>query len=240
MTILCIDTATDHGTAAVVRDDGAAASVSWRSADRHGENLFGHIESALSKAGAVREELSLIGVNVGPGKFTSLRVGLSTAKGLAFGLGLPIVGVSSLRVLARAIGGEPGTIGVPVMNAYRGDVFAAAYTIGDGALLELVAPFFGSPKHVFDQLRRAIGDRRVAVGGEGIRAHAAVIEAQLGGSHGVMEIPGEASIAEALIAEVRYVMHAEGPDDLDSLEPQYLRPSDAKLPVQPPPRERPS
>jgi len=106
MTILCIDTATEHGTVAVVRDEGPIASVRWRSAGRHGESLFGHIESALAEAGASREELSLIGVNIGPGRFTSLRVGLGTAKGLALGLGLPIVGVSSLRVLARAIEGD--------------------------------------------------------------------------------------------------------------------------------------
>ena len=52
MTILCIDTATEHGTVAVVGDDGAIASARWRSAGRHGENLFGYIESALAEAGA--------------------------------------------------------------------------------------------------------------------------------------------------------------------------------------------
>jgi tRNA A37 threonylcarbamoyladenosine modification protein TsaB len=68
MTILCIDTATEHGTVAVVRGDGSTASVRWRSAGRHGENLFGYIESALAEAGASREELSLIGVDIGPGR----------------------------------------------------------------------------------------------------------------------------------------------------------------------------
>jgi tRNA threonylcarbamoyladenosine biosynthesis protein TsaB len=125
MTILCIDTATEHGTVAVVRGDGSTASVGWRSAGRHGENLFGY------KAGASREELSLIGVDIGPGRFTSLRVGLGTAKGLALGLDLPIVGVSSLRVLARAIEGDAALVRVPVMNAYRGDVFAAAHLLVD-------------------------------------------------------------------------------------------------------------
>ena len=163
MTILCIDTATEHGTVAVVRDDGSNASVRWRSAGRHGENLFGYIESALAEAGASRKELSLIGVNIGPGRFTSLRVGLGTAKGLALGLGLPIVGVSSLRVLARAIETDVRLVRVPVMNAYRGDVFAAAYIIEDGDMEELAPALFGPPERVLTQIREAAAGRPLGV-----------------------------------------------------------------------------
>jgi tRNA threonylcarbamoyladenosine biosynthesis protein TsaB len=240
MTILCIDTATEIGTVAVVRDDGANASVRWRSARRHGENLFGHIDAALSQAGVSREELSLIGVDIGPGKFTSLRVGLSTAKGLAFGLGLPIVGVTSLRVLARAIDGSNSAIRIPVMNAYRGDVFSAAYVIGNGGIVELAPPLFGPAERVFGRLRDAIGDRPLLVGGEGARAHATIVEALLGVNLEWQDMSDVASTADAIAAEVQYVMRTAGPADLDSLEPQYLRPSDASLPNRPPPTERSS
>ena len=236
MTTLCIDTATEHGTVAVVRDDGSNASVRWRSAGRHGENLFGYIESALAEAGASREELSLIGVNIGPGRFTSLRVGLGTAKGLAFGLGIPIVGVSSLRVLARAIGGDAGLVRVPVMNAYRGDVFAAAYIIDDD-VQELAPALFGPAEHVFGQIREAVAERPIAVAGEGVRPHAAVIEAAFGVTVDEAEIL-DLSTPDAIVAEVKHVIRTTGPADLDSLEPQYLRPSDAKLPDRPSRTER--
>ena len=230
MTILCIDTATEHGTVAVVRDDGQTASVGWRSAGRHGENLFGYIESVLAEAGASREELSLIGVDIGPGRFTSLRVGLGTAKGLALGLGLPIVGVSSLRVLARAIEGDAARVRVPVMNAYRGDVFAAAYLLVDSGVEELAPPIFGAPDVVFSEIRDAVGGRPVAVGGEGVPPHAAVIEAMLGVKVDEVRMSLAAATPDALVAEVRHAISTTGPADLDSLEPQYLRPSDAKLP----------
>jgi tRNA threonylcarbamoyladenosine biosynthesis protein TsaB len=230
VTILCIDTATEHGTVAVVRDDGSTASARWRSAGRHGENLFGYIESALAEVGASRKDLSLVGVDIGPGRFTSLRVGLGTAKGLALGLGIPIVGVSSLRVLARAIEGEEGVVRVPVMNAYRGDVFAAAYLIRDGHVDELVPALFGAPEVVFTQIRDAVGSRPVAVRGEGVRPHAAVIEARLGLVVGEAQMGLGIAPAEAIVSEVQYVVRSAGPADLDSLEPQYLRPSDAKLP----------
>jgi tRNA threonylcarbamoyladenosine biosynthesis protein TsaB len=230
MTILCIDTATENGTVAVARDDGSIVSERWRSAGRHGENLFGYIESALAEAGVVREELSLIGVVIGPGRFTSLRVGLGTAKGLALGLDLPIVGVSSLRILARAIEGDAALVKVPVMNAYRGDVFAAAYLIEDGGIQELAPPLFGSPEVVFGQVRDAIGGRPVALGGEGVRPHAAVLEEVFGEKVDETQMGLEFSTPAAIVAEVQHAMRTTGSADLDSLEPQYLRPSDAKLP----------
>jgi tRNA threonylcarbamoyladenosine biosynthesis protein TsaB len=230
MTILCIDTATEHGTVAVIRDDGSTASVRWRSAGRHGENLFGYIESVLAQAGASREELSLIGVVTGPGRFTSLRVGLGTAKGLALGLGLPIVGVGSLRVLARAIEGDVGLVRVPVMNAYRGDVFAAAYLVGEGGVEELAPALFGPPQVVLTQIRDAVGGRPVAVGGEGVRPHAAVIEAVFDLKVDEAQMGLDTSSSDAIVAEVQYTIRTTGPSDLDSLEPLYLRPSDAKLP----------
>lgn len=234
MTILCIDTATEHGTVAVVGDDGTTASARWQSAGRHGENLFGYIESALAEAGASREDISLIGASIGPGRFTSLRVGLGTAKGLALGLSLPIVGVSSLRVLARTIEASAGVVRVPVMNAYRGDVFAAAYVIGEAGVEELIPPLFGSPQDVFGQIHDLVGSRPLVVGGEGVRPHAAGIEAALDRTLDEAQMSVEAPSVAAIVEEVQYVHRTVGPADLDSLEPQYLRPSDAKLPKRPP------
>ena len=209
MAILCIDTATADGLVVVAREEGADGVARWRSSGRHGENLFGYIESALADAGATREEISLIGVNIGPGGFTSLRVGLATAKGLALGLDLPIVGVSALRVLARSIEGEAGLVRGPVMKAYRGDVFTAAYVIDGGAVEELVAPCFGAPDEVLARVRGSVGARPLV-------------------------LRRDPATPEALLEEVRHVHRTEGPADLARLEPAYLRPSDAELPPQSP------
>ena len=207
MKILCIDTSTQSGTVAVTRDSGVAGSVQWRAEGRHAENLLGHIESALSEARLAPRELSGIGVVTGPGGFTSLRVGLATAKGLALGLDLPIVGVSSLRVVARAIEASVDSARVPVIKAYRGDIFAAAYVVRHGSLDEIVAPRCGNPADVLQGVRNAVRDRPISVWSE-----------------------GHVVTPEALAAEVHFVMETQGPADLAALEPQYLRPSDAKLP----------
>ena len=208
MAAICIDTATENGLVAVATDSGAIASVSWSSAGRHGENLFGYIESALTEAGIERDELSVVGVDIGPGGFTSLRVGLATAKGLALGLGLPIVGVSSLRVLARSMSGGAAVLRVPTMNAYRGDIFAAAYVFDGDELREICAPSFGPPAEVLERIRASAGELQVC-------------------SEPVVPT------AEALLAEMLHVMRSDGPSDLALLEPQYLRPSDARLPDRP-------
>jgi tRNA threonylcarbamoyladenosine biosynthesis protein TsaB len=166
-------------------------------------------------------------------------VGLGTAKGLALGLGLPLVGVSSLRVLARAIETDVSLVRVPVMNAYRGDVFAAAYIIEDGDVEELAPALFGLPERVLTRIREAVAGRPIAVVGEGVRPHASVIEATLG-----VKVDGadilDASTPDAIVAEVQYAFRTTGPADLDTLEPQYLRPSDAKLPDRPLHTKRPS
>jgi tRNA threonylcarbamoyl adenosine modification protein YeaZ len=232
MTTLCIETATEHGMVVVARDEGSIAAMSWRSTAGHAEDLLGRIDSALAKAGAARDEISLVGVGVGPGRFTSVRVGLATAKGLALGLGIPIVGVSSLRVLARSISAPPGIVRVPVMHAYRGDVFAAAFAVHGDRVDELVAPCFGAPHDVFQRIRETVEEQTIAVRGDGVDRHAELVARFL---QSPLDESARRSDAEpdALLAEVLQVRRVQGPSDLASLEPQYLRPSDAKLPERP-------
>ncbi len=119
------------------------------------------------------------------------------------------------------------------MNAYRGDVFAAAYVIGNDEVEELAPPLFGSPDVVFAQIRDAVGNRAMVAGGEGVTPHAAVIETLLNLQLDEAQLSLEFSTPAAIVAEVQHAIRSTGPSDLDSLEPQYLRPSDAKLPAQP-------
>ncbi len=230
MVTLCIDTATEVGTVAIARNGDVAAAVTWRSSTRHGENLFGRIDAVLNKARVSRSEITLVGVDIGPGRFTSLRVGLGTAKGLAFGLGLPILGFSSLRVLARSPTADGEVARVALMNAYRGDLFAAAYVIEGDIDQELVPPTFGPPEEVLLRIRDAIGKRPIVLCGEGVKAQAAAVESILGaradGWQSAVEVPSPS----AIVREIEHIMRSRGPDDLASLEPRYLRPSDAKLP----------
>jgi tRNA threonylcarbamoyladenosine biosynthesis protein TsaB len=104
---------------------------------KHAEQLAPLIDRALSDAGIVRQDLTAIAVGVGPGPFTGLRVGLVTARTLAFVLDLPVYGVCSLDVLAvEAV--DTGAVGEPftvATDARRKEVYLARYD-ADGARLE--------------------------------------------------------------------------------------------------------
>jgi len=108
-TVLAIDTATSRVVVTRGGLDGTpVAEASWAAGYRHGETLLPAIERLLAPVGG-RAAVGAIVVGTGPGAFTGLRVGIATAKGLAHGLGCPIVGVSTgAALLAAAAVAAPG------------------------------------------------------------------------------------------------------------------------------------
>ena len=101
--LLVIDTATTHAVVALGAPDGALLDErSWVAGYRHGEELLARIEGLLRDRGVEPGALGGLVVGTGPGAFTGLRVGLATAKGLAYGLRLPIVGVPTGEALLAA------------------------------------------------------------------------------------------------------------------------------------------
>jgi tRNA threonylcarbamoyladenosine biosynthesis protein TsaB len=98
--LLAIDTATSTAVVAVGDVDGTVrVEARWRAGFRHGEELLERVRSTLDESGTALHELVAVVVGTGPGAFTGLRVGLATAKGLAHGLAIPIVGVSTASAL---------------------------------------------------------------------------------------------------------------------------------------------
>jgi tRNA threonylcarbamoyladenosine biosynthesis protein TsaB len=99
------------------------------------------IENLLQQCGKTMKELSAVAVTEGPGSYTGLRVGMSTAKGIAYALQLPLIVVSSLKLMAanaiRESGAKNGQLFIPMIDARRMEVFTAAY---DGSLNEVMAP----------------------------------------------------------------------------------------------------
>ncbi len=135
MTLLAIESATDMVGVALLRDDGGSAERVHLGGRAHAELLAPAIEEVCAVSGCTVADIDQIAVDVGPGLFTGLRVGVATAKALAQALGIPLLGVGSLDVLAAAVGDagaeEPGAgRGGPVasvVDARRGEVFAAAF-----------------------------------------------------------------------------------------------------------------
>jgi tRNA threonylcarbamoyl adenosine modification protein YeaZ len=111
--ILAIDTSTSQVVIATGTPDGAADGVStWTAGYRHGETLLPSIGRFLGEQNLRRSRLVGIVVGTGPGAFTGLRVGIATAKGLAHGLGIPLVGVSTAEALIEAVEAADAAVAV--------------------------------------------------------------------------------------------------------------------------------
>lgn len=104
---------------------------------RHAEELSPRLVELLGEAGLAAGDLRLLAVDVGPGRFTGLRVGLATVRGLAFALGIPVVAATSLEILAAGAIGDDGSVGASpgdavtaAIDARRQEVFQQTFVAG--------------------------------------------------------------------------------------------------------------
>ncbi|MDE0330601.1 MAG: tRNA (adenosine(37)-N6)-threonylcarbamoyltransferase complex dimerization subunit type 1 TsaB [Nitrospinae bacterium] len=135
--ILALDTSTPSGRCSLVRSTGTAEEETLLSGEvRISRTLLPQIERLLSTRNIHSDKIQAIGVSIGPGTFTGLRVGLACAKGLSLGWGCPLYGFSSLEVMAmaallnetRAGHRVPGYI-LPYRDARHGELFTALFQV---------------------------------------------------------------------------------------------------------------
>ena len=225
MILLALDTATpstvvalrdEDGTVLEARDDTPAGTR-----PRHAAAVLELSEDVLGRAGREWRELTRIAVGIGPGGFTGLRIGVSTARALAQAHAIPLVAFSSLRALAA--GAEAAAHGRPVVaaiDARRGEAFAGAWAAGGETLLEPAA--YGP-----EALERAV---------------AALPEPPLAVGDGVLRFAAELTAAGADVPDGGSALHRIGgaalcrlaasadPVVRDALLPDYRREPDAKPP----------
>ncbi len=230
MLVLALDTSTFLGTVAVVKDGVLLAELSASVRATHGETLLPHVQHVLSLSGAKLADLDLFAVGIGPGSFTGVRIGVATAKGLALANQKPLVGVTSLQSLARGLTFGEG-LGVPVLDAHKGEVYCAAYARDEqGELREAVAPFHAPPEAAAQRLRGAAENQPLWLAGDGLDRYGEQFFGALGAPYlrapRLMDVPRASCLAHEAVRR----FGAEGASHLASLEPMYLRPSDAKLP----------
>jgi tRNA threonylcarbamoyladenosine biosynthesis protein TsaB len=123
---LAIETATSRCAVAIGTEDGALASATVDGGRRHVETLVPAIRGLLESVEWSLDDLERIAVDIGPGLFTGMRVGIATAQGLALGIGCPVAPVCSLDAVAHPH--HPSEAGIAaVIDARRGEVFSALY-----------------------------------------------------------------------------------------------------------------
>ena len=125
--ILNIETATKNCSVSLGKDNQLVDVVEYAGESySHAEKLHVFIAQILNDNRIKPSDLDAVGISMGPGSFTGLRIGVSAAKGLAYGLNIPLIAVSTLEVLARKIQTDSGYI-IPIIDARRMEVYSAVY-----------------------------------------------------------------------------------------------------------------
>lgn len=171
MITFALDTATVSPSVALVRDEAPLAELWLGPEPGSGRRVLEAAHGLLNAAGLGADDIDAIVVGIGPGGFTGLRIGLATAMGLGQALAVPVHGAVSLEALALGIAETaPGHDAVvPVLDARRRELFAAAYRPGSGgALEELIAPCAIAPGDLAARLAAVTAD--AVVGGPGLDA----------------------------------------------------------------------
>lgn len=152
MKILAIETSTYSSSIAVLEDTKVMGEYYFDVGPSHTEKLVPSLDWLLKELNVPKSDLDIIAVSLGPGSFTSLRVGISTAKGISYSLGIPVIGVSSLKVLALNVIHTPYDI-CSLIDARRGEVFAALFRSSNGELKRLTEDMVMSPEQLLDVIR---------------------------------------------------------------------------------------
>jgi tRNA threonylcarbamoyladenosine biosynthesis protein TsaB len=217
--ILGFDTATRATSVALLdTDDGAAITT----------RLLTLIVDVLGEAEADWSQIDRIAVGVGPGTFTGLRIGIATAHALARARGIALVGVSTLHSLARGASGMGGSRAdaiAAVIDARRGEVFAAGWSVDDVTRPDarpVLAPRALAPEALADALRAA-GRRWLAIGD-------GAVEFSLALERAGAWIPEEDSERNRVDA-IQHCRLAVGlrPEAPEGVRPEYLRLPDAEI-----------
>ena len=167
MLILGIDTATVQVSCAIGGHEGVLASTLSSRGKRHAESLTPAIEFACRQARIELSEISVVAVDLGPGLFTGLRVGVATAKAMAHALRVPMIGVPSLDLLAFPVRFSSRLI-VAVIDARRGELFYAFYRQVPGGVQRLGEHRIGTADDLAGELL-ASGEDCLLVGDGAIR-----------------------------------------------------------------------
>lgn len=234
MRILALETATSACTVAVVRAGSLLTELTLQVPRAHSTRLMPLVAQAIEESGIPKQELDGIAVGIGPGSFTGLRIGLATAKGLAWALNKPCVGVPTLKAMAYGTGAQMGLV-VPMLDAKRGEVFAGIYAAGDrnpATWAELLPPAHMQVDRLAEEIR---GLR------EGLRhswqfvTFCGDVAGQYGPGMGLGDevtrlAPAGAMLPKAwAVAEVGRSMLEQGQGlDPEALVPVYLRKSEAE------------
>lgn len=217
MLILAIDTSTNIGSVALVESEkGILGEITINNRTTHSEMIMKMIDTLLDISKVDRKKIEKIAVGIGPGSFTGIRIGVAVAKGLAYSLDIPIVGVNELEILASNYSGD-GKI-ISMIDARKERVFYGIYKRENGKLKDLDIKGADSLEEVLKEV-----DEKVVCIGDGAIVNREKIVGILGKKVEILDdylnIPRATILAK---------LGEEREDNIYTLEPVYLAKSQAE------------
>lgn len=233
MRILTIDTSSQTEFVGVADAGAVLASTASPAGRGQSRTLLAAVDEVLEASGTALAELEGIAVSIGPGRFSGLRVGLATAKGLAATGGCPVWGISTLEALARAAAADLPHMGAAEIgilrwifaatDARRGEVYGALFErAGDGSVRRVTDDAAHPPGVAARRAVERTAGERVLFAGSGAVAYRDDIVAAVGPS-AAFAASDPAEGVTLVLAELAERLGVAGASDVGSLEPVYIR-----------------
>lgn len=221
--MLAVDTATEICGVALVADGRVLSELILNRGETHTKSIMAAIDAILCINNMNATAVDAYAVTRGPGSFTGLRIGISTVKGLAMATGKPVVGVSSLEVLAHQASGQSPLV-CPVMDARRNEVYWSLYERKGLQVSSITAEQVGPASELADRI-----DADCFFIGNAVPLYRSKINSQL--KHPAQWANDETNgIRPAVMARLAWDRLQNGKiEPPQTLTPVYLRKSDAEL-----------
>jgi tRNA threonylcarbamoyladenosine biosynthesis protein TsaB len=220
MKVVGIETSGSIGSVAVCDGNTVVGRQTFGKASNHGKGIVSSLEAVFNEIKWKPEDIDLIAVSIGPGSYTGLRIGVTCAKTLAYGLGKPVIDVPTMDVLAENIKDDVKHI-CPVIDAKRKRVYACIYERNNSKDKRITDFLFITP----DELKEILPESTL-IFGDGVAPYKEIF-AQVNITIEEDEKPG---IAEAVnVARLGLERYEQGERcEINSLVPLYLRKSEAE------------
>lgn len=223
MIVLGIETSSTCGSVAVVEDKKVLGELFFNTGTKHSTKIVPSITNLLSTVGLDKADLEGIAVTSGPGSYTSLRIGISIAKGLAYSLDIPLIGISTLQCVAFNSIISPHLI-CSLIDARKGELYSALFRYNTGELERISEDQIVS----IDYLCQAIDEKTVLIG-DGLYLYKSTFVDRINGL--VLFAPEHLCYGRASSCAILGIDNFKKAkrDEVNTLVPKYIRQADAEL-----------
>ncbi|WP_286884113.1 tRNA (adenosine(37)-N6)-threonylcarbamoyltransferase complex dimerization subunit type 1 TsaB [Aneurinibacillus sp. UBA3580] len=228
MTILAIDTSNFSLGVAVCTEDKVLGEFSTNLKKNHSIRLMPMVSQLLDEVEVDPTELAAVAVARGPGSYTGVRIGVATAKSMAWSLNIPLLGISSLEVLAWNAAYFPGRI-VPLFDARRGQVYTGVYrAMPEGGVYLAEAERIVLLKQALEEWREADDQEPILFLGDDITIHRETITEIMGDQAVFAPMSYRIPRAAHLAAAGWKALKEERIEDTETFTPVYLQMAEAE------------